>query len=234
MAAPLTAPPSDPLPLVLIVLSGVTGLVDAISILGMGKVFTANMTGNVVFLGFAFGGASGYEMPRYIAALLAFLAGAWVGGLVANAFHGSTHRRWLLTVAPMEAGLFWVAAIVAIGYDAEHLRPVTHLYALIALTALAMGLRNATVRRLNVPDLTTTVLTLTLTGLAADSHFAGGTDKNWRRRIGAVLAIFVGAVIGAMLVLEMGLVLPLILCGLIVVLATAIYALGSASELIVP
>ena len=101
---------------------------------------------------------------------------------------------------------------------------------MIALTAVAMGLRNATVRQLKVPDMTTTVLTLTLTGLAADSNLAGGANPNWQRRIGGVLSVFVGAVIGAVLILHAGLVIPLIVTGLVVVTATIGYALHPASQ----
>jgi uncharacterized membrane protein YoaK (UPF0700 family) len=79
----------------------------------------------------------------------------------------------------------------------------------IALLAFAMGVRNATVRRIGVPDLTTTVLTMTLTGLAADSPLAGGAGKGSVRRIAAVLAMFSGALAGALL-LKTSLVLPLI------------------------
>src|SRR5688572_19358542 len=60
---PPIADPKDPLPLVLIVLSAVTGLVDAVSVLGLGQVFVANMTGNTVFLGFAVGGGAGVRGP---------------------------------------------------------------------------------------------------------------------------------------------------------------------------
>jgi uncharacterized membrane protein YoaK (UPF0700 family) len=76
----------------------------------------------------------------------------------------------------------------------------------IALVAVAMGVRNATVRKLAVPDLTTTVLTLTLTGLVADP--AGGAPHNSRRRVGAVVALLGGALIGALLQ-QHGLALPL-------------------------
>jgi uncharacterized membrane protein YoaK (UPF0700 family) len=75
-------------------------------------------------------------------------------------------------------------------------------YALIVLLALAMGLQNATARRLAVPDLTTTVLTLTLTGIAADSKLAGGNAPNVGRRLLAVAAMFVGALVGAVLVFQ--------------------------------
>jgi uncharacterized membrane protein YoaK (UPF0700 family) len=230
MPAPPIADPKDPLPLVLIVLSAVTGLVDAVSVLGLGQVFVANMTGNTVFLGFAVGGAPGFEIPRYIVALLAFLMGALAGGWVANAFAQSTRRRWLLTVAAAETILFWAAAVVAIQYDAGSLSPSSRLFTLIGLTALAMGLRNATVRRLKVPDLTTTVLTLTLTGLASDSSLSGGENRNWRRRIAAVLAIFVGALIGAVLVRTSGLVVALAITGAVVLVVTLAYAAHPASR----
>jgi uncharacterized membrane protein YoaK (UPF0700 family) len=76
------------------------------------------------------------------------------------------------------------------------------------LTALAMGLRNATVRRIALPDLTTTVLTLTITGVAADSSLAGGSDPRWQRRVMSILLMFAGAVVGALL-LRHSLALPL-------------------------
>jgi uncharacterized membrane protein YoaK (UPF0700 family) len=82
------------------------------------------------------------------------------------------------------------------------------LYSIIVLTAFAMGIRNATVRKMAIPDLTTTVLTLTITGLAADSRFAGGTNPRWRRRLLAVLLMFVGVALGTLL-LRRSLVLPL-------------------------
>src|SRR5258708_12061051 len=65
---------------VLLSLTAVTGLVDAVSVLGLGRVFTANMTGNVVFLGFAAAGAPGLSLVRSGAALLAFVIGAAIGG----------------------------------------------------------------------------------------------------------------------------------------------------------
>jgi uncharacterized membrane protein YoaK (UPF0700 family) len=72
-------------------------------------------------------------------------------------------------------------------------------YVTIALLALGMGVRNASVRALAVPDLTTTVLTLTLTGLAADSPLGGGSGKGTLRRSAAVLAMLLGALAGALL-----------------------------------
>jgi uncharacterized membrane protein YoaK (UPF0700 family) len=221
----------DPLPVVLVVLTMTTGLVDAVSVLGLGRVFTANMTGNVVFLGFAMARVPGFSAARAVVSLAGFLVGALIGGRLGASMASVSRRRWLLTVAVVEAGLFFVAAWVAIGYDIETTTPVTSLYAMIVLTAVAMGLRNATVRRLAVADLTTTVLTLTLTGIAADSVLAGGSNLNWVRRLAAIVAIFAGAAIGAVLLSKGRLSLPLIVTGACIVLATAVYAVHPASRI---
>jgi len=223
----------DPLPMVLVVLTVTTGLVDAVSVLGLGRVFTANMTGNVVFLGFAAAGVPGFSIARALVSLAGFSVGAMLGGRLGVAMAGVARRQWLLTVAVVEAGLCFVAAWVAIGYDIVTLTPMPTLYALIVLTAVAMGLRNATVRQLAVPDLTTTVLTLTLTGLAADSAFAGGHSPRLGRRLAAVLAILAGSAVGAGLVSLGGLALPLVVTGACILLVTAAYAAHPASQAVV-
>ena len=220
----------DPLPWILIVLTVTTGLIDAVSVLGLGRVFTANMTGNIVFLGFAAVGMPGFSVARAVVSLAGFAAGALLGGRLGVAMAGVTRRRWLLTVAMVEAGLYFVAVWVAIGYHIETLTPLSTLYALIILTAVAMGLRNATVRQLAVPDLTTTVLTLTLTGIAADSVLAGGRNPRLGRRVAAVLAICVGAAGGAMLVSLGGLAPPLAVTGACILLVTVAYAAHPASK----
>jgi len=218
MTADKTA--TSPLPWLLLLLSVTTGLVDAISVLGLGKVFTANMTGNIVFLGFAASGTPGFSVAPYVFAIAAFMVGALIAGRVGKHHAGSPLRRWLLTAASIEAALLWIAAGVAIGFDVATQSPGSSVNIIIALTGLAMGFRNATIRQLKVPDLTTTVLTLTITGLAADSGLAGGTNPNWARRIGSVAAIFLGAAIGAYLVTHGGLVAPLILAGTLIFAGT--------------
>lgn len=86
-----------------------------------------------------------------------------------------------------------------------------------------MGIRNATARRLAVSDLTTTVLPLTLTGLGADSRLAGGSNPRWYRRVASVAAMLGGAIVGAMLILSVGLAWPLALIGAATLLATLTY-----------
>jgi uncharacterized membrane protein YoaK (UPF0700 family) len=218
------SPRRDPLPLMLLVLTGTTGLVDAVSYLGFGHVFTANMTGNIVFLGFAAAGVKGLSVTRSLVSLAAFLLGALIGGRIATTYGDGPRRRWLVPVLIGEAALLCAAAGSAVGLDVGSNR--ARLNVVIALTALAMGLRNATVRHLAEPDLTTTVLTLTLTGLAADSTFVGGTNPRPARRVGAVVTMLAGAALGAAMVLHLSrpLVWPLLLAAVGGVSATALWA----------
>jgi uncharacterized membrane protein YoaK (UPF0700 family) len=224
------SPPRDYLPILLLVLTATTGLVDAVSVLGLGRIFAANMTGNVVFLGFAIGGAPGFSIARCFAAVVAFLIGAALGGYIGKVYSAVSRSRWLLIIAVIESFLLFLAAIAAVDFDLQTLSPANHLYAMIFATGVAMGLRNATVRQLAVPDLTTTVLTLTLTGLAADSFFAGGTNPRWGRRLAAVASMFIGATAGAILVIYYGLAIPLALTGVIVLAATIAYATHLKSD----
>ena len=205
------------LPRFLLVLTFVTGIVDAVSVLGLGRVFTANMTGNVVFLGFAVAGVSEFSIARSLTALAAFLAGAVLGGRLGSRMAEPGRLRWLRTAAACEAALLVVAGLASIGFNLASAPLTLHLHALIVLTAVAMGLRNATVRRLAVPDLTTTVLTLTLTGIAADSSLARGKNPRFRYRAASVVFMFSGAVVGALL-LRLGPAAPLLLSGLLVLI----------------
>ena len=208
--------PDDLLPATLLLLTATTGLVDAVAFLGLGRVFTANMTGNVVFLGFAIAGAKGLSVSASVLALVCFLAGALAGGRLAVAMDQRTRRQWMVIATSGEALLLAGAVVAAIGVPVNG--TFGQRWPIVALTAAAMGVRNATVRRLGAADLTTTVLTLTLTGLAADSSFAGGTNPRPVRRVGSVVAMFTGALVGAVLVLHHGLVWPLaIACGLAVI-----------------
>jgi hypothetical protein len=63
-----------------------------------------------------------------------------------------------------------------------------------------MGTRNAAVRKLAIPDLMTTVLTLTITGIGAGSSFGNGNNPRLARRVAAVAAVFLGAALGAVVI----------------------------------
>src|SRR5258708_29429332 len=151
------------------------------------------MTGNVVFVGLAVAAAADFSIPASLRAIAAFLAGALAGGRIAS--RAGQHRGRLLAMAPyLQIALVGAALAVSMaGFDPES---ALSQYSLIALLALAMGVQNAAARRLAVPDLTTTVLTLTLTGLAADSTLAGGKNPHPRPRLPATAVLFLGAAVG--------------------------------------
>jgi uncharacterized membrane protein YoaK (UPF0700 family) len=209
-----------PLPPLLLGLTVVTGLVDAFSYLLLGHVFVANMTGNVVFLGFAIAGASGFSIPASLVALGSFVLGAFVGGKAGSGL--GRHRGHLLAATTSFQVLLLGGSVVVAAASGD---PVTgaYQYALIILLGVSMGIQNATARRLAVPDLTTTVLTLTITGLAADSTIVGGAGSAAGRRLLAVTAMFVGALAGAALALHVHIVAPLA----IALVVTAVVALIS-------
>ena len=209
-----------PLPPLLLTLTVATGLVDSVSYLALGHVFVANMTGNVVFLGFALAGAEGLSALASVVSLAAFLLGALAGGRLGTRF--AMHRGHLLRTATAVQTIL-VAVTVVVASVAEGRATTAVQYSLIVFLGLAMGLQNAVARRLGVPDLTTTVLTLTLTGLAADSTPAGGEAPRPGRRILSVLAMFLGALVGAQLVLHGHLVVVLVLT-LVLLAVTALAA----------
>ncbi|MGI8332562.1 YoaK family protein [Actinomadura scrupuli] len=215
----------DPLLPALVSLTVLSGFVDAVSYLGLGHVFTANMTGNVVILGFAAAGAPGFSVTASSTSLGAFVVGAVIGGRSNTA--AVSRRARILTALGAEAALLLVAAVTASVMDVAE--PAgRHL--VIAFVALAMGLRNATVRSLAVPDLPTTVLTRTITGLAADSTLAGGTNPRAARRAAAVLGMALGACLGALLLRHLGTAWPLLVTAVFVVVTATAYALHPGSR----
>ena len=207
-----------PLPPLLVAMTFVTGLVDAFSYLVLGHVFVANMTGNVVFLGFALVGAKGFSIGASLAALASFWCSALAGGRL-GARLGAHRGRLLSSATAIEAALLGASVVLT----ALSARPITGgcRYALIVVLAVAMGVQNATARRLAVPDLTTTVLTLTITGMAADSAIVGGTGSMAGRRLVALLAMLLGALVGAACVVYIQYVYPLLI-GLIVLCVVAV------------
>jgi uncharacterized membrane protein YoaK (UPF0700 family) len=215
-----------PLPPLLVALTFVTGLIDAVSYLVLGHVFVANMTGNVVFLAFAFAGASGFSILASLVALCSFVLGALGGGLLGARL--GQHRGRLLSLATLLQACLLAASVVLAALSSHPLR-VSSSYGLIVLLGIAMGLQNATARKLAVPDLTTTVLTLTIVGIAADSRIVGGSGSRAGRRLIAVAAMFVGALVGGLLLFHVSIVLPLVIALIIlagVVVVTRVLSRG--------
>ena len=195
-----------------------SGLVDAFSYLELGHVFVANMTGNVVFLAFALAGVGGFSVWASIVAIGCFALAALAAGRLSRSL--ASRRELLLGVtAAIEAVLVGAAVIMA-ALTTPH-GSVGLRYALIVALAATTGAQNATARKLAVPDLTTTVLTLTITGIAADSFLAGATGAKAARRLISVAAMLLGALVGALLVLHAPIVYPLVIA-LVILVAVAI------------
>lgn len=210
------------LPPVLLALTLTTGLIDAASYLGLGHVFTANMTGNIVLLGFGLAHAGGLPVLAPAISLAAFLIGAGVGGRLGLNI-AERHKNVFLIGIAAEVALLLAATVLAAIMDVRV--GSTGAYLIIALVAFAMGVRNAIVRKLAVPDMTTTVLTMTLTGIAADTL---GRTARWQqsaRRVGAVVAMLLGALVGALLE-KQSLVWPLLLAAGAGVACFGVYGLS--------
>src|ERR1700678_1077620 len=195
--APLRGSKDGLLPPLLVALTGVTGLVDAFSYLVLGHVFVANMTGNVVFLGFALAGAPGFSITASLTAVAFFAVGALLGGRLGSRHRA--HRAGLHSSAAAAQAAFLAVAVILAVVGGSTLAP-GYRYTLIAALGICMGIQNAAARTIAVPDLTTTVLTLTITGIAADSPLAGRAGSKAGRRLVPVATMLVGALIGAVLV----------------------------------
>jgi uncharacterized membrane protein YoaK (UPF0700 family) len=226
----LWPPPGDrhgPLVAMMVVLTFVTGVVDAASYLALGHVFVANMTGNVVFLGFALAGAHGLSAPTSLVALVAFLVGALTGGRLGA--RTPAHRGHLLRAASVLQGALLALALIVALVAGEALGGGVR-YALLVPMALAMGVQNAAAQRLAVPELTTTVLTRTLTGLASEAALAVGAGASGSKlalRLVAVAAMLLGALTGGLLVLNVAVAAALAVAGATVaVVGLAAHALS--------
>lgn len=191
-----TSPRRERLHLVLmLILTFSTGVVDAVGYLGFDRVFTGNMTGNVVILGMGLAGAEELPVLRPLLALGLFLVGALLGGRLSTHEVGWTRRTTL--AFGLAALSLTLLAVVMATMDAADSGPVGTVTT--STLALTMGLQAATARRLGVTDVSTVVVTSTITGLAADSRLAGGQGPRSGRRALAVLLILLGALTGALL-----------------------------------
>jgi len=193
----VASPVSDRLTVVsLLLLTFSTGIVDAISVLVLGHVFVANMTGNVIFLGFWFVPHSGVDLTAAIVAFVSFLTGTVLGGRLARHLDDEV-RHWLAVALGMEIVVLVSLSLLA-GLGVLDYHNNTKLI-LIAGMAITFGSQNATARQFGIQELSTTVLTSTIVGIGFDSRLAGGTGQRERLRYSVVLTMCGGAVIGATL-----------------------------------
>jgi uncharacterized membrane protein YoaK (UPF0700 family) len=224
---PVESPVSERLTVVsLLLLTFATGIVDAVSVLVLGHVFVANMTGNVIFLGFWFVPHSGVDLTAAIVAFVSFLAGTVLGGRLARHIDSEV-RLWLTVALGVEVLVLLTLSILA-GTGVLNYHDNTKLI-LIAGLAITFGSQNATARQFGIQELSTTVLTSTIVGLGFDSRLAGGTGHREKLRYSVVVTMCAGAVVGA--TMTRFTVAPVIaLAAALVAVAAAIFGFGARRQ----
>ena len=203
----------------LVALTVASGAVDAISYFGLGKIFSAFMTGNIVFLGFGIAEIEGPDVVPVIFAISMFAAGSYLGLRIATQ-HSRKSGPWppamtvLLVLIATAEGAFLVVWLAAGGHP-----PTKVCDVLITLFSLAMGIQTAAVRSLGVQGVFTTAGTFTLVAFAGT--FVGSRSRAEMPRLAGVLAgLIAGAVGGGLLFLHArsyAPVLPLAITVLVIV-----------------
>ena len=194
---PVVSPVSERTTVVcLLLLTFATGIVDAISVLVLGHVFVANMTGNIIFLGFWFAPHSVVDMTAALVAFVSFVTGAILGGRLSRHLDADV-RRWVTVALGIEVVLLVTLALLS-GAGVLDYHDNTKLI-LIAGLAVTFGIQAATARQFGIQELSTTVLTTTIVGIGFDSRLAGGSGRREKLRYSVVLTMCAGALAGATL-----------------------------------
>ncbi|MFE2235571.1 YoaK family protein [Streptomyces sp. NPDC059442] len=186
------------------ILTLTTGVVEAVSVLQLGPVFTATQTGSLLFLAFGLAGQGGLSVVAPVVSIGAFAVGAVIGARMDVRLDAHRHR-WFIIALVTEGLLIALAALAGWGVVPSEGAPSARHSVVIALLALPMGIRNVTALRINIPDMPTTVVTRGMTALLSGSALGHDPALGYgsgavRRRSASVLAMFVGGLIGAYLV----------------------------------
>ncbi|MET0692390.1 MAG: YoaK family protein [Propionibacteriaceae bacterium] len=213
--------------LALLVLTAATGAIDGVSYLALDRVFTGNMTGNVLFIGFGLVGVEGIPVLNNLIALLTFMLGAVLASRIIGRDSGPARlpRSALVlllvgTVLVLLLAVVWLA-VGAIG------TPV--MIIITGVLALLLGGQAAAVKPIGIRDLSTVVVTMTMVNLSSDSRLAGGRGTAWFRRFAAIGSMGLGALASALVTLHLGGAYALLLAG--VVMAVGVLLMGRARRL---
>jgi uncharacterized membrane protein YoaK (UPF0700 family) len=206
-----------------IVLTLVTGSTDAIGLLRLGGVFTSVMTGNMVFLGIAAGEHSGSIALHTGVAFAAYMLGSFLGARLAGHAPDKETHVWPRPVVVALAFELAILLVFAVWWELLHGTPSGHItYALLGLNAAALGVQSSAVLRFGVHGLSTTYLTGTLT-----QFVAGFTkrDEPIQVRSGLILlALIVGALLGAVTALHAPRFAPLVPIGALTIVVVGAWA----------
>jgi len=146
-------------------------------------VFVANMTGNVIFLGFWLAPKTSIDLTAVLVALPTFVCTTVLSGRLSRHF-GDRARAWISTVLGLEIVLLMTLSILA-GAGLLHYHDNSKLV-MIGILAVTFGLQHSSARQFGIQELSTTVLTSTIVSLGLDSHLAGGTGARGKLRLGVV------------------------------------------------
>jgi uncharacterized membrane protein YoaK (UPF0700 family) len=205
--------------LLLLILS--SGAVDAICFLGLGKVFTAFMTGNFVFLGLRIAGAPGPHILSVIVSMCAFAVGVLLATRIVSPAPRSDVWPRRVTVA-LGVTVVAQAAFVVLWLSVGGHASVTAAQFLLGISGLGMGFQTAAVFSLGIQGVFTTAATATFTVLSGDSAHWSNTQPERRRLAALLIALTAGAVAGGLLVVharDFAPLLPLCASALVVVIA---------------
>lgn len=216
--------------LALLVLTAATGAVDGVSYLALDRVFTGNMTGNVLFIGFGLAGVADIPVLNNLVALLTFLLGAALGSRLTRSGAGGAVKlprssMWVLVCTT--AGTFVLAGVwLAVGHLGTPIMVV-----LTGVLALLLGAQASAVKHIGIRDLSTVVVTMTMVNLAGDSRLAGGAGAAWFRRVGAIVTMGLGALASAAVVRHLGGAWALVLAGVIMAVALGLLHRARVADL---
>jgi uncharacterized membrane protein YoaK (UPF0700 family) len=198
----------------LLVLTAATGAVDGVSYLALDRVFTGNMTGNVLFIGFGLVGVQGIPVVNNLVALLTFLLGAALGSrLTRSGVEGPVRlpRSSMRVLLGTTLGTLVLAGVwLALGRLGT-----AEMVVITGVLALLLGAQASAVKHIGIRDLSTVVVTMTMVNLAGDSRLGGGSGPAWARRVGAIITMGLGALASAAVVRYLGGAYALVLAGIL-------------------
>ena len=208
-----------------------TGAIDAVSYLALDRVFTGNMTGNVLFIGFALVGVAGIPLLNNVIALLGFISGSIISGRLI----GHKHPKGLPAVSAwtLAAGAAIAIALAGVWLAVVDL-PEWGLLVVTFVLANVMGAQVSAVKPIGNSDVTTIVVTNTVANLARESRLGGGSGQRWLPRLLAIVAMGIGAAIGAGVISLLGGPAALLVAAAIFSLGTLTLVLTSRSALATP
>ena len=202
----------------LLVLTAATGAVDGVSYLALDRVFTGNMTGNVLFIGFGLMGVQGIPVLNNLVALLTFLLGAALGSRLTRRGSDGAVKLPASSMAVLLGTGVGTLALAGVWLVLGRLG-TTEMIVITGVLALLLGAQASAVKHIGIRDLSTVVVTMTMVNLAADSRLAGGAGAAWFRRVGAIVTMGLGALASAAVVRYVGGAYALVLAGVLMLVA---------------